>query len=328
MADELDPGLEAALAAALHSDADALPFTIRREDVQAAAAHRGSFPRRFAPLLGAAGLVLAIGGLTVVLLGPARPPGVGSADSLAILPSYERLLDAAFSTTEVARGEGFASAAVMVSLPGTLEAGRPGQVVFACTGPDLALAVIADGKRLRLAESPCTGGLASVPIPGAATRGATSAEIGVDARPGTAWRAIVVGGPMVTGVPAGAESISGLPSFDRLAEAGTTTAPAVARGSGTNPDADAVYRIVDLQRPSALEIVVVCSPGPVELAWSTGPGTDTELGAPQVACTDDPLVIGWHRDPTTAGVSELHVHAPAGTSWEALIRDISDSTSP
>ena len=133
---------------------------------------------------------------------------------------------------------------------------------------------------------------------------------------------------MVTGVPAGTDSIPGLPSFDRLAESGTATAPAVARGSGTKPDADAAYRIASLQGPSALEIVLVCSPGPVELAWSTGPGTETELGAQKVACTDDPLVIGWHRDPATAGVSELHVRAPAGTSWEALIRDISDSTSP
>jgi hypothetical protein len=322
MDEPIDPALEASLRRVLRQEAARLPFTLVADEIHAVRLGRTTRARRSLALVAAAAVIVVgvgVAALTIRPPGPASTPEAPADQALASLPSFERLLGAAQPATEIGRGEGSPSEAAGEVPVAELPAGERAQVVAACTGPDLDLAVVHGARRTDLLPIACTGGVSSGPVPGAALPDTGSATLVVDPAPATAWRVVVVGDATSALASAGQDAVPGLPGFDQLLEQARVGAVEVARGSGTATDATVGYRIPGLAEPAGLQIVFACSGGPLGLAWATGPDAGDELGAPDVFCSGEPLVVSWQRDPSTAGVSELHVLAPQGTAWVAVV---------
>jgi hypothetical protein len=222
MAEQLDPRLEARLRAALHADADALPFTIsgaevrRRATVRARARSR----QRLTLLSAAAAAVIAVAGVAAfnALRTQDRTAGPGLAD----LPSYEALLTAGQGFPELARSESGA-----IAQDGQWQVGVPAghgaiEVVVACSGRDASVSTSADGAPIRIvAGVTCDG----QPVflnnaGGGAFASAASPAVVVTARAGTAFRLVVLDGsgvePGANGAPPRRADANGLATAEAL----------------------------------------------------------------------------------------------------------------
>ena len=336
MDESFDPTLEPTLRQAMRAEADAIPFRIRAADVRAAAAAQARSRRRRVPLAIAAALVLvAVGGLVVVAtyrgidVTGAAAPGTGGP---SLLPAYERLHEASIQGPELARGEGVVAAGGAVLHVPVMKGFHPSEVAFACSGPGVTLSAAGDRSPIRDPLGgpgfDCSAGVSRSWIAGPAAMGVAADGLRIDADPGTAWRAIVVGLPDTADVIAGTTPVAGLPSFADLAAAESRSLPEVARAAAAATAESSNSRIQGLGGPRTMQSVVACTGGPLTLVWADGPTWSKEDDGGALPCEGVPFLLPWKRLPGAVDASELHVYAPAGTAWIMLVQDTSSPTSP
>ena len=337
MADELDPILEARLRGALHSEADAVPFTLRADTVRKVGAERARARRaqRFTWFAAAAAVIaLAVGSvaLTLALRAPgnvAASPAASAAgtvsptlDATGLLPMSA--LNSALVTNGVAPLVGLGSDTASSSVTseqdgiGPLPASDQVVVALSCTGGSVDVRVVAAGSVVSHANETCDTSMIIAWLSG--TKIANGGEAVIQVAPQAGVRYRLAAGVRANSTP----DPSALPAWNALhAYIGTDTVIAAQGGSSSDSTFDEF--LGSLGGRTNLRFVGACT-GKITLAWAPAAGEPATAIIGDFPCDRAPHIMALRPEASAPASLQLLVRGDPGSSWMGIVVDAAPAT--